>query len=181
MAAIFLKKFSALLMIPCSFIIACSFMAGVESIASAKNDTITIKGAWVRPSRVENSAAYMVIDNTGSTFDRLMSAQTAACERVELHRIEKIRGFFRMSPVEAIDIPAESSTVLKPGGMHLMLMKLKHPLKNGDKVTLELRFDKAGPMTIQAQVRSANVPKKDANASFVRQSQSQRQGRKEIR
>ena len=181
MTATFLKKVSALLMIPCSFMIACSFMAGAESIGSAKNDTITIKDAWIRPSRVENSAAYMVIDNTGSALDRLMSVQTAACERVELHRIEKIRGFFRMSPVEAIDIPAESSTVLKPGGMHLMLMKLNHPLKNGDKVTLELNFDKADPMTIQAQVRSDSVPKKDTSASFVRQSQSQRQNRTESR
>lgn len=135
------------------FVLTLFFIIGTEMIAKDKDTPIIITDAWVRPSQVETSAAYMTIENTGSVLDQLLNAQTDVCERVELHRIEKVHRIFRMRPVEAIDVPSETATILRPSGMHLMLMKLKHPLKVGEKVILHLNFRKAGTMTIEAEVR----------------------------
>ena len=129
------------------------FIITTRVMAQIGDSSIIVKDVWVRPSQVENSAAYMTIENTGSVLDQLISVQTNACEWVELHRIEKVRSIFRMRPVESIDIPSETVTILRPAGMHLMLMKLKNPLKVGEKVILHLNFKKAGAMTVEAEVR----------------------------
>jgi copper(I)-binding protein len=128
---------------------------------------ILIKDAWVRPSRVENSAAYMVIENASRTLDQLVSVQTEICDRVELHRIEKVKGIFRMRPVTAIDIPAQSTTILKPSGMHIMLLGLHRPLKVDEKVILILNFSKAGPIKIEAKVRSLHYKRAPSAPSVI--------------
>lgn len=135
------------------FALALFFIFTTRIMAQIGDSPIIVKDVWVRPSQVENSAAYMTIENTGSVLDQLISIQTNACEWVELHRIEKIRGIFRMRPVEFIDIPSETVTILRPAGMHLMLMKLKNPLKVGEKVILHLNFKKAKVITVEAEVR----------------------------
>ena len=129
------------------------FIVTTRIMSQIGDSSIIVKDVWVRPSQVENSAAYMSIENTGSVLDQLVSVQTNVCEWVELHRIEKVRGIFRMRPVESIDIPSETVTILRPSGMHLMLMKLKNPLKVGEKVILHLNFKKAKTMTVEAEVR----------------------------
>ena len=124
-----------------------------EDISKDQIGNIIIKEVWVRPSRLENSAAYMVIENKGSVLDQLISAETTVCDYVELHRIEEINGVFHMKKVEAIDIPAGSSTILKPGGMHVMLMKLRRPLKVSEKIDLKLVFAKAGTITLHGNIQ----------------------------
>jgi hypothetical protein len=58
-----------------------------------------------------------------------------------------------MSPVDSVDIPAGGELAFKPGSYHVMLMGLKQELKTGDKVTLTLNFEKAGPVTVECEVR----------------------------
>ncbi len=43
---------------------------------------------------------------------------------------------------------------LKPGGKHMMLVDLVHPLKPGDIVVLTLNFDAAGPIEVQVPVEN---------------------------
>lgn len=58
-----------------------------------------------------------------------------------------------MRPVEAIDIPAGETVMLKPGGYHIMLIDLAKPLKVGDKIDLTLKFEKAGEVKVVAEVK----------------------------
>jgi hypothetical protein len=37
---------------------------------------------------------------------------------------------------------------LAPGGYHLMLSDIKHPLKQGDSIPVTLRFEKAGNVAV---------------------------------
>jgi copper(I)-binding protein len=60
----------------------------------------------------------------------------------------------RMREVKAYDIPAKGSFELAPGGAHLMLVDLKAPLKEGAKVPMTLRFEKAGEVKVELQVRA---------------------------
>jgi copper(I)-binding protein len=47
----------------------------------------------------------------------------------------------RMRQVPQITVPANGSIELKPGSFHVMLIKLKQPLKEGDAVNVTLNFD----------------------------------------
>lgn len=101
-----------------------------------------------------NSAAYMVIRNTGSEPDKLIAASTDVAKTVELHTVVEEGGMMRMRQVEGgIEIPANGEVVLKPGGFHVMLIGLTRDLNAGDKVQLTLTFEKAGQIPVTAEVR----------------------------
>ncbi len=112
---------------------------------------ITVKDAWVRevPPTSKMSAAYMVIENTGDEPDRLIDASNNASKITELH--ETVDG--KMRRVKAIDIPANGKAELKPGGLHIMLIDLNKPLKEGENVDITLKFEKSGEMKITAPVK----------------------------
>jgi len=58
----------------------------------------------------------------------------------------------RMRPVPAIDVKAKGEAVLKPGGLHVMLIDLKAPMKEGDSVPITLTFDDGSSKQIDAKV-----------------------------
>jgi hypothetical protein len=100
-----------------------------------------------------NSAAYMLLRNTSDADDALVRASTAVADTVELHTVEMTDdGVMKMRPVPQIDIPAGGETSLQPGGFHVMLLGLKHDLKEGETVDLTLTFENAGDVTITAPV-----------------------------
>jgi copper(I)-binding protein len=45
-----------------------------------------------------------------------------------------------MSEVESIDVAPGESLALSPGGMHVMLMGLTSPLKQGERIGMTLTF-----------------------------------------
>lgn len=61
-------------------------------------------------------------------------------------------GMMQMRPVDRIDIPAGQSVALKPGGYHIMLLDLQAPLETGGKLELTLTFEKAGEVTVTADI-----------------------------
>jgi copper(I)-binding protein len=58
----------------------------------------------------------------------------------------------KMLPVPAIDVKAKGEAVLKPGGLHVMLIDLKAPMKEGDTVPLTLTFDDGSTKKVDAKV-----------------------------
>jgi copper(I)-binding protein len=62
-------------------------------------------------------------------------------------------GAMTMKPVAEIALPAGKAVELKPGGYHVMLMKLAKPLTKGQTFDLELTFEKAGKQTVKVEVR----------------------------
>ena len=60
----------------------------------------------------------------------------------------------KMRQIKEILVPAGSSTDLKPGGFHLMLIGIKSPLKVGDSVPLKLKFAKAGEVDVRFSVKA---------------------------
>jgi hypothetical protein len=115
---------------------------------------VKIEDPWARatPPGVKIGAGYMKI--TSTTADRLVGASSPAAARVELHVTEKKGDVLRMRQVKAYDIPAKGGFELSPSGAHLMLVDLKAPLKEGSKVPVTLRFEKAGEVKVELQVRA---------------------------
>lgn len=127
------------------------------SSGGSTGSSITVTEAWVRvPSNAMGPAgAYMTIANSGGADDALVSASSPAAGSVEIHQtMTDASGMTGMSPVDRIAIPAGKSASLAPGGFHMMLMDLSKTLAAGDKVELDLTFEKAGKVTVQAEVRA---------------------------
>ena len=116
--------------------------------------SITVEEPWTRatPPGAKVGAGYMKITSTAG--DRLVGASSPAAARVEMHVTEKKGDVMRMREVKAYDIPARGGFELSPGGAHLMLVDLKAPLKAGAKIPLTLRFEKAGDVKVELQVRA---------------------------
>ncbi|MCS6845850.1 MAG: copper chaperone PCu(A)C [Caldilineales bacterium] len=101
-----------------------------------------------------NSAVYMKLVNRGAQADRLISAKADVCQTVELHETVMQGDVMRMQQVQGgIEVPANGSVELKPGGLHVMLIGLTKDLNPGDKFPVTLQFEKAGAITVQAEVR----------------------------
>jgi len=123
--------------------------------AEFKAGTITVEQPWVRPSigSAANSAAYMKLENSGDTPDRLLAVKSDAAVNVMLHESRMEMGVMKMVHLpNGIEIPAHGTAELKPLGLHVMLMGLKQPLKAGETLPLKLVFEKQGEVSIDAKV-----------------------------
>ena len=59
----------------------------------------------------------------------------------------------RMREIEGgLAIPPGATVALAPGGIHLMMMGLKEPLKQGERVPVTLVFEKAGSIDVELAV-----------------------------
>ena len=134
--------------------------AGVFAVANvvlAQTNQLEVSNAWARatPGKAENGAAYVTI--VSPTPDRLLSASSPAAKKAELHTMEMAGMVMKMRPNAALDIPAGSPVALKPGGEHIMLIGLQHPLVEGQSFPLTLNFEKAGARTVSVAVEKAGA------------------------
>lgn len=115
----------------------------------------TIEGAWARPGTAgAETAAYMTIKAQANQADALMSASSAAANMVQvMESSTDAAGMAGMAEIDHLDIHGGETVELKPGGYHIMLMDLTKDLAVGDKVEIELTFERAGKVTIQAEVK----------------------------
>jgi copper(I)-binding protein len=61
-------------------------------------------------------------------------------------QMREVPGGLEIKPGEKVE--------LKPGGYHVMFMDLREPLKQGDKLKGQLRFQKAGTVDIEYRVEA---------------------------
>jgi len=119
---------------------------------------IVVENAWGRPSPAvaEAGAIYMTIRNTTAKADKLTQASSEACGMVELHEtVMQAGGVMGMQPVKGgvIEVPANGSVELKPGGFHIMCMMKSVEFKAGNDVHFVLTFANAGEITIHADIK----------------------------
>lgn len=99
-----------------------------------------------------NGLVFMQINNLGGAADRLVKAESAVAESVELHQMV-ISGQRTVSvAVKAIDLPAKTLTKLQSGGFYIRLVGLKRPLANGAKFDVTLEFETSGKRKVEVVV-----------------------------
>lgn len=99
-----------------------------------------------------NAALYFVVNNDQDAADRLIGASTDAASAVELHETTMSDdGTMGMQPVDGLDVPADGTLTLEPGGLHLMLIDADR-MDVGATVMVTLEWETAGDMTIEAEV-----------------------------
>jgi copper(I)-binding protein len=114
--------------------------------SSAGDPELSVVDAYASESISDSSAVYVTIDNDGGG-DHLVGASTDAAATVVLHGPA-------MTPGGDIRVRGAGTTSLDPGGSHIMLENLPTPLRPGDRIEIELLFDKSGPIDLTVPVVS---------------------------
>lgn len=117
---------------------------------------ISIEKPWARatPPGASVGGGFLTVTNQGAAPDRLIGASSPVAAKTEIHEMKMEKDVMRMHEVKGIDVPAHGQVELKPGGYHLMFQQLKAPLKEGQKVPVTLKFEKAGEVRAELAVGS---------------------------
>lgn len=132
-----------------------------------KVGAITINHPWARatPQGATVGAGYLTLTNTGTAPDRLVGASAAAAGHVELHEMSMTDGVMRMRPVkDGIELKPGQTVEFKSGAFHLMMVDLKQPLQQGQRVKGTLTFEKAGSVDVEFAVEAIGGPARAAPA-----------------
>jgi periplasmic copper chaperone A len=116
--------------------------------------TLTVTDAWVRaiPGSAV-AAAYMTLHNGGTKAVRVIGVSSALAGHAMIHETRLENGVSTMRPHEPLVIAAGASVELEPGGLHVMLHDLTHPLAVDEQVPLELLLEGGGRLAVSARVR----------------------------
>ena len=126
-----------------------------------KAGDLVISQAWTRatPGGAKTGGGFLTIENKGSAPDKLIGASADGAGKIEVHEMAMNDGVMKMRPVEGgLTIDPGKTVKLAPGGYHLMMMDLKAPLKQGDKLPLTLQFEKAGKVAVTLDVQGVGAP-----------------------
>lgn len=121
----------------------------------ARLGAIEIKDAWARatPPKAPAGGAFVTIVNTGTAIDNLVGASAAVAKTVELHTHLAEGDVMRMVAVGSVEVAPGKAVAMGPGGLHVMLIGLNAPLKEGTSFPLELTFLHAGKVTVTVDVK----------------------------
>jgi len=151
----------------------CGGLAGFCALAVAHLTSSTARAAdydagpmhiaqpWARatPKGASSAAGYLTVTNGGTAPDRLTCVSSDAAAQCQIHTMSMEGGVMKMRPVEGgLEIPAGGTVTLKPGGLHVMLVNLKHPLEPGKMVELTLKFEKAGTLNVELPIAAIGAP-----------------------
>lgn len=127
-------------------------LLAVVSLGSARADGIIVETAWARASVGRTGAAFVTVFNTGGAPDRLVAVASPVAADVMVHRSFEENGTMKMEHVAVVAVEPGQRLEMKPGGLHIMLMNLKQPLKKGDHFPLSLRFEHGGIKEVTATI-----------------------------
>lgn len=137
----------AALLLPAVFAHAHEFKAG----------SLLIEHPWSMqlPPNAPSVAAYFIIDNQGTSADRLLSADTPIAGQAQLHQHVQVDGLMKMRQVQSVEVPAGGQVSFSPMAYHVMLLDLKDrsQLVEGERFPLVLHFEKAGAVQVQVVVQ----------------------------
>jgi copper(I)-binding protein len=126
---------------------------------------LTISRPWARASvgKAKTGAAYITIINDGVQVDRLISTSTPVAKKASLHTHLMDGDVIKMRRVNAVEVSPGEPAVMNPGGLHIMLMGLKSPLKEGAVFPLILTFERAGVIEVSVMVNKIGSKGHDAH------------------
>lgn len=114
--------------------------------------SIDITQPWARatPKGASSGAAYMTITNNGKIPDRVTCASSDVSGECQIHTMTIDNGVMKMRPLKGgLEIKPSETVTLKPSGVHVMLIGLKHPLEQGKMAKVILKFEHAGTIDVE--------------------------------
>ena len=114
------------------------------------------EAGWIRlgPAAMQMMGGFGRIENDCAEDAAVVAASSAQFTDVSLHRTIEEDGISRMRPVARLEVDAGTTTVLEPGGLHLMLMQPREPLREGGKVSVTLKLEDGRELPAVLTVRA---------------------------
>ena len=122
-----------------------------------KVGALEIDNPWSRatPKGASVGVGYMTIKNSGPSPDRLVEGSSDIAAKFQVHEMKMENGIAKMRPVKGgLEIKPGETVELKPGSFHVMFVGLKKPLSAGEQFKAILVFEKAGPVSVEYDVRA---------------------------
>ncbi|WP_283445663.1 copper chaperone PCu(A)C [Noviherbaspirillum suwonense] len=113
---------------------------------------VRISDAWARATVPGQpvGAAYLTLSAASPVT--LLQIETDAAKQVQIHDMRTVDGVMQMREQRNLEVAPDRPVVLAPGGMHLMLLDLKKPLKAGETVRLTFTFVDTAQKKIAATI-----------------------------
>ncbi len=129
---------------------------------AAQAADVKVVHAWTRATAPGQDSAMVQAVITSKHAAELVGVSCDCAHTAELHSMVHEGGMMKMRQVESIALPAGEAVDLGKAGYHLMLMGLKHQIKEGKKIklTLTVRYENGKTHTVKF-----NAPAKALNAS----------------
>lgn len=143
------------------------FANGAVQAADYDVGSMHISQPWARatPKGASSAAGYMTITNKGTAPDRVSCVSSDAAAQCQIHSMTMEGGVMKMRPVEGgLEIKPGETVTLQPGGYHMMLVDLKHPLEAGKTLKATLKFDKAGTVDVDYPIAAIGAPAPTASS-----------------
>ncbi len=132
----------------------------LATVFSVRAEGVMVSDPWVRaaPPNAPALAAFMSLENHSGSEVALIGV-TAAAElgRVEMHRTKMADGMMKMIQQKNIPVAPHSSTVLKPGSWHIMMIGPAKVPTVGDQIHLTLSFSDGSEQMVMAEVRRGGM------------------------
>lgn len=124
------------------------------ALAASPEASLQIVKPWARATAPGASvgAVYLEIVNPGKQ-DTLVRVEATVARRVQIHSMTMSSGVMQMRELSSVDVPAGGRVRFEPGGLHVMLIDLLHPLKKGDRIPMVMVFRNAGKVPAEAIVQ----------------------------
>ena len=133
-------------------------IAALMCAAQAWAAEVKVTGAWARATAPGQSGAVLQFSITSAEDAYLVGIASPVAGAVEMHSMALENGVMKMRPITSLPLPAGKQVDLASSGNHVMLLKLKQPLKEGDTVpvTLTVKFTDAHKekINVKAEVRA---------------------------
>ncbi|MDQ8705875.1 copper chaperone PCu(A)C [Streptomyces sp. LHD-70] len=115
--------------------------------ADAKPQLGVAGGYMPEPVTKDMAGGFLTVTNKGGA-DKLTSVTSDVSKSAEIHETVGQK----MKKAKSFDIPANGTLKLERGGNHIMFLELEKMPKKGDKIAVELHFEKSAPVKAELEV-----------------------------
>jgi periplasmic copper chaperone A len=119
-----------------------ALLLGLPGVAAAQSvNPVTVSRAWARamPPGATVGAVYFTVSNAGAA-DTLLRLDSPVAGHIEMHSMTMQQDMMQMRLLSSVPVPAHGRVVFEPGNMHVMLLDLPRPLREGEHFVLTLTF-----------------------------------------
>jgi copper(I)-binding protein len=125
------------------------------TIGMAADAYVVVAGAWIRqpPPGTDVAAVYLSVLNAGTESVKLTGIECPLASMAMMHETIESGGQSRMRGLTSLSLAPGASIAFSPGGRHIMLHGLAHPLQVGERVPIVLVFAGGARLHVTALVR----------------------------
>jgi copper(I)-binding protein len=122
---------------------------------------IIVSNPWVRATVAQQQATGAFMQITSTIPVRLVAAESPIAEHVEIHEMKMDGDVMKMRQIDGLNVEPGKALELQPGGYHIMFLGLRNPVREGDQIPLQLRFESKGQpvetIAVKAMARPLNA------------------------